>query len=113
MRIYTSSDSTVQLARYLKCIQNRGNMAGEITRLTAPSPLDTGTFGGNKPPPPLGTGTPIDLNAWLAGGAGISTTHYNPGQNQYYSPVGFIVDVAPARVSEILKAMATPLPERR
>ena len=93
---HSGSRAIVQRARYLKCLQTPGNMAGEITRLTTASPLDAapGTFGGNRPD---GFG-PIDMNRWLSGGAGISTTHYNPGQMQYYSPVGFIVDVAPERV---------------
>ncbi|WP_431263364.1 hypothetical protein ACQ859_25845 [Roseateles chitinivorans] len=68
-------------------------MDGEITRLTGTSPLDTGTFGGDNE-----YGQALEINKWLAGGAGISTTHYNPGQNQYYSPVGFVVDVPDGQV---------------
>ncbi|WP_081768657.1 DUF4157 domain-containing protein [Herbaspirillum sp. RV1423] len=86
----------VQLARYLKSIQNPGDMDNEVLRLTHASPLDTNTFGGNDPA--SWNNRPIDLNRWLAGGAGNSVTHYNPGQNQYYSPVGYIVEVAPADV---------------
>jgi len=91
-QLYTDSSfcqqKPLQMARYIKCIQNPDNMAGEITRLTAASPLDAGTFGGTNE-----YGQPIEINKWLSGGAGISTTHYNPGQMQYYSPVGFVLEV--------------------
>ncbi|MDQ1814320.1 DUF4157 domain-containing protein [Massilia sp. CCM 9210] len=86
----------MQLAPYLKSIQNPLDMGNEVLRLTHASPLDNNTFGGDVD---LGWATrPIDLNRWLAGGAGNSTTHYNPGQNQYYSPVGYIVEVSQDRV---------------
>lgn len=85
-----------QLARYLKCIQSPGNMAHEVARLEHASPLDNGTFGGNKPAQE--GGMPVDMNQWLGGAAGLSMTHYNPGQIQYYSPVGFVVDVGPESV---------------
>ncbi|MEA5513589.1 DUF4157 domain-containing protein [Nodularia sp. UHCC 0506] len=88
-----STSDPIQLAWYLKCIQNPDNMAGEIQRLQGASPIDTGTFGGNNE-----YGQPVEINKWLAGGAGISTTHYNPGQNQYYSPVGFVLDILPGDV---------------
>ncbi len=88
----------MQLARYIKSIQNPGDMDNEVLRLTHASPLDTNTFGGNHAPYGPGYDRPVDLNRWLAGGAGNSTTHYNPGQNQYYSPVGYIVEVSQDRV---------------
>lgn len=84
--------NVVQRARYIKCIQNPGNMDGEITRLTAASPIDSNSFGGTNE-----YGQQLEINKWLSGGAGISTTHYNPGQNQYYSPVGFVVNVSDDR----------------
>ena len=86
----------MQLARYIKSIQNPGDMDNEVLRLTHASPLDTDTFGGTDAA--SWNNRPIDLNRWLAGGAGNSTTHYNPGQNQYYSPVGYIVEVSQDRV---------------
>ena len=76
------------MAKYLKCIQNPSNMDHEILRLRRTSPLDTGTFG-----PTNDYGQQNEMNNWLAGAAGISTTHYNEGQNQYYSPVGFIMEI--------------------
>jgi hypothetical protein len=95
-RSYAPSCAIVQRARYLKALQTSDFMAGEITRLNHVSPLDAqpGTLGGMRPD----NNNPIDINQWLSGGAGISTTHYNPGQMQYYSPVGFIVDVEAANV---------------
>jgi hypothetical protein len=85
----------MQLAWYVRSIQtpNGASMNYEIQRLLRASPLDTGTFGGLNE-----YGQPVEINKWLAGGAGLSTTHYNPGQNQYYAPVGFVVDVQDANV---------------
>jgi hypothetical protein len=76
---------------YVRGIQNPANMAWEIQNLQRASPLAAGNFGGNN-----AYGQPIEINTWLSGGVGLATTRYNPGQNQYYSPIGFIVDILPA-----------------
>ena len=66
--------------KYIRAAQNVSTAERDINTASTAAKIPQGNL-------------PDDLAWWLEGMGAMSTTRYNPGQRQYYSPVGLVVEL--------------------